>query len=697
MLETKIVDYDEMYEVDYNFNQCRQKDEIMEILNSSTPVEVKTVNTKGSSWNFDKDFNIHCYSFIINNGKIFISNMTENVSELYNFLENVAYYDDKELLCSIHDEGAHQGISVIPVGDNRIRFTIFDYQYIYNKKILSDIIVDKYELLSAFRNVTAKIYKSMQKKDFAYKEYQIKKIEKGLNILDEYCKSPEKYKKEHEVPVHLRLFTVAYKKPDCDWEFGIYIEGDKQCEIEYWEKEKQEGRILKYDLEEDYPVIKGEEPEITDPSYRDSENKRAYDMATNKMINVNRTKSVNMETRVKGKNWCYSTETQKWYSTDEEMPEPKLGWFCIQGNMHCYIDIKENYDNEDAQIRSYIRDCDENGEGWLDCVLEIKDRSRDDGYKLDFNYRYRNLILEGLENVKEGKYARISIDESCPKLHIWRHKDDNLGLAYTIPQWEGFQNDRIEWHISCVKKDIFVNDILNGLKKIEHKIEVMKNVIKSGKELNLDEKFKFKETDNFIGDYSCVRTNLRGCGIINKDGLWANKADEVVIYGKTHPHFGRELKGFIYKYYWLDGIDGKYFIAAKQDNKKFVMDVNGDIQLPYVVDNIYWTKVDGENRFIFQDDNKSWITDETGKKLLELDFTVGEKFYLFDDIFICTKDDKFGIVAVKGKNKGKVLIDFIFNDIKPPKADTEYIAVCYIDKWGYVNRKGKILNVKAEK
>lgn len=694
MLKTKIVDYYEINEVDYNFNQCRQKDEIVEILNSSTPVEVKTVDTEGTTWDLDKDFSIHCYSFMINKGKIFVSDITESISTLYDFLEYVAYYDDRELFCSIHDEGAYQGISVIPAGNNRIRFTVFAYRYICNKEILTDIIVDKYELLSKFRDITARIYENMQKEDFAYKEAEMKEIENGLNILDEYCKSPEKYKKEHEIPVHLRLFTVAYKKPDSDWKFGIYVEGDKRCEIEYWEKEKQEGRILKYDLEEDYPIFKGEEPEVTDFDYRDSENLYAFDTAANKTVSVNRTECVDMEHRVTEKNWCYSTETQKWYSTDEEMPEPKMDWFCVDGDMRCYINVKENYDNEDAQIRNYIQDCDEREEGWLDCVLEIKDRSKDDGYKLDFDYRYRNLILEGLDKVKEGKYARISIDESCLKLHIWQHKDD-LGLAYTVPQREGFQNDKIKWHITCVKKDIFVNDILNGFKKIEHKIEVMKNVIKSGEELKLDKKFKFKEADNFIGDYSCVRT-LDGCGIINKDGLWANKADEVVIYGETHPRFGRELKGFIYKYYWLDGIDGKYFIAAKQDNKKFVMDVNGDIQLPYVVDNIYWTKVDDEIRFIFQDDNKTWITDETGKKHLELDFAVGENFYLFNDIFICTKDNKYGIVAAKGKNKGKVLIDFVFNDIKPPKADTEYIAVCYIDKWGYVNRKGKILNVKVE-
>lgn len=229
----------------------------------------------------------------------------------------------------------------------------------------------------------------------------------------------------------------------------------------------------------------------------------------------------------------------------------------------------------------------------------------------------------------------------------------------------------------------------------------MSRVIQSAEQLKIPEKFKyskhysdtFENIENFIGGYACVNTGgVCGYGIINEKLEWVIKPEYVEIWGKEHPKFGKELKGWIKKYDYLHNINGKLFIAAKADLKQFVMDINGDIQIPHVSDKIYYTYLNDELYFIAVDYNKSYLINSKGEELLSLDFPVGEKFWLFKDILIVSRDNKYGIVD----RKGKVLVDFIFSDIKPDSNNLDFIPAKYMDKWGFINKKGKVINMKVK-
>lgn len=75
-----------------------------------------------------------------------------------------------------------------------------------------------------------------------------------------------------------------------------------------------------------------------------------------------------------------------------------------------------------------------------------------------------------------------------------------------------------------------------------------------------------------------------------------------------------------------------------------------------------------------------------------LDFPIGEKFWLFDDIIIISKDEKYGIVDWKGN----LIIDYIFSEIMPDKDNLDFIPVRYMNLWGYINKKGEILSMKIK-
>ena len=124
------------------------------------------------------------------------------------------------------------------------------------------------------------------------------------------------------------------------------------------------------------------------------------------------------------------------------------------------------------------------------------------------------------------------------------------------------------------------------------------------------------------------------------------------------------------------------------------MDINGDIQIPHVSDEIYYTTLNNELYFLAIDYDKTFITDSKGKDVLILDFSIGEKFWLFDEIIILSKNGKYGIIDWEGN----IIFDFIFSEIKPDEDDKlDYIPVRYIDMWGYVDKKGKIFDLKKIK
>ena len=221
------------------------------------------------------------------------------------------------------------------------------------------------------------------------------------------------------------------------------------------------------------------------------------------------------------------------------------------------------------------------------------------------------------------------------------------------------------------------------------------SVLTSNDDLIKDKKFydTIKNIDNFVGDYACVyKGSLEGWGIINKKFEWVIKPEYKAIEGEIHPKLGTEIKGFVTKYTYLHNINGKLFIASRNHGEEFIMDINGDIQIPHVAKKFYYQYIEDKLYFIAVDKDTTVFINQNGKKFLQLDFKIGEKFWLFEEIIIVSKDEKYGIIDWKGK----ILIDFIFSDIKPEENNLDFIPVKYLDMWGYINKKGKVINMKIK-
>ena len=571
-----------------------------------------------------------------------------------------------------------------------------------NKKILFDIIINKRTLIEQFYKIFVKLQKDMKK--LKNRDYVYSWLDTYLIGLKQYLTDSAKFKKTFDIEQHIRVFDIAYKELNNNWKFIICFADDKKANSDYWENLKQKGKILDYDLLEQYP---------TDGyvyfDYAKQVKKILFGEKLRKSINPD------MEERYNN-NWVYSTLTNKWYSSNEEMPEPKITCGVINEIYQYNIDIDtESYPlSEDEQLRDYIQDSydedgvlyeDEDCYGYLKCQLTIKNNVPSKFCTIEFDYRNNIKIRNALEKAKNGKYVRFDLGGyKQDRMHIWQknfnnngNKDDNYLVVACYEKSQDLINDK-EIYCFMVKKE-FIDCFINALNKIEHKINTIKSVIKSAKKLKINKNFnpskgfgnKIISIDNFVGKYACVNNgSFNGWGIINKNFEWVIKPESVTLYGKTNPKFGKEIKGWYLKYYYLHNIDGKLFIAEKQDHKQYVMDIKGDIQIPHVRDKIYYTYLNNKLYFIGADEDETYIINDKGETILKLDFKISEKFWLFEDIIIVSKDEKFGIVNWKGKT----LIDFIFSDIKPNIDNLDFIPAKYMDMWGYINKKGKIINMK---
>lgn len=249
-------------------------------------------------------------------------------------------------------------------------------------------------------------------------------------------------------------------------------------------------------------------------------------------------------------------------------------------------------------------------------------------------------------------------------MHIWQelYKFSESAIVRDVAI-VCYKNDS-ELYYKILNKNEFIDCFTKALDEIEYKINTMKHILCVGESLSVEEKFKLsnkyddyiKYLENFVGEYSCAYKNsIDGWGILDKNLQWVIEPEAVTIYGKTHPKFGQEIKGFITKFTYLHNIDGKLFIAV--------------------------------------DYNKTYIVNSKGEDIVTLDFPIGDKFWLTDEIIIVSKDNRFRIVDWKGN----ILIDFTFSEINLNPENLDFIAVKYLDVWGFVNKSGEIVMFKGER
>ena len=654
------------------------------------------------------------------------------IEDFLNFLIHLSCINDKKLICPFEYEGVITAFVTTPVEDDKIRVSVFRNGALYKKyrpeyKFDADIIIKKdtfirqmYEIL---QNIVSDTLKDNEIQNQMYEifhdtlkgneklsnqwlnkvYYWIDRINYTIGELDKYFENPENFINDYEFKRYIRVFDVAYKTLENKWKFKVFLEEDEEAKSMYWEKMKQEGRILDFDIFEQAP----------EQLFGWNEENKEMERLTEEKIQEKL--KPDLSKRVKD-NWVYSTETKKWYSKNEIMPYFKSQQFCLIHNYLRY-EVSLDYDaseNKDFKYQEYVRDSyDIDGEmtkdnlGYLYCVLKLFCGSSDFA-EIEFNYRNYKQIREGLEKALNGEYARFDLgDHRQCKLHLWQHlyansesteERDLIVACYSSP--DNYCEGK-ELYSFLVNKKEFIECFNKAIDEIEHKIETTKYLMEVGKNLKIEEKFKlsekgYKEEFNYIeefkGDYACVYKEGYGWGIINKKFEWVIKPESVTMYGDGDSKYGRQLLGWFLKYYYLHNINGKLFIAAKKDRKQFVIDINGDIKILHTSDNAYYSYLNEELYFVFADEDKTIITNSKGEDILSFDFEVGEKFWLFDDIIIVSKDKKFGIVDWKGN----IIIDFIFSDITPDKDNLDLIPVKYIDKWGFINKNGEVLDLKIK-
>ena len=700
----ELLTVDAIAHADFDFEMCDKKEILVKMLENQKPKILKRFSSKGSCWNLCGEYYAE-FDLYINGALLGTSDLVcDFIEDFLNFLPYLACSDDKKLICPFEYEGIITAFITTPMEDDKIRVSVFHDRNLYKKyrpeyKFDTDFVIKKDVFIKQLYEILQKVVKDTLNDDEEFDYYWIDRINYTLGELDKYFENPEKFKKNYELERHIRVFDVAYKDLDGTWKFIIALENDRDANPIHWEREKQQGTVLDYDIFEQYSE------EIFG---WDKENKTFKKLSEDE---IKENIKNNMAER-EDNNWVYSVETKKWYAPNEIMPcGDDTRCRCVHHGLNYIVKMGEcSYRNEDEQLESFIRDSydidgelAENNLGYMTCLLILR-TGKDKFAEIEFDYRNYRIIRESLSKVKNGEYVRFTLDGNRNyKLHIWQNLYDNSESATAKDlQVTCFDmRDNQELYSFIVEKQGFINCFSQALDEIEHKLEVTKHLMDVGEKLKIKDKFtygngykqEFNYIEQFKGDYACVhKDNLDGWGIINKNLEWVVKPESVTIFGDEHPKYGKEIRGWVLKHSYLHNINGELFIAAKQDGKQYVIDINGYIQIPHVSDRIFYTYLNGDLWFIAVDYNKTYFVNSKGEDVLTLDFPIGEKFWLFDDIIVVSKDDKFGIVDWKGKVK----IDFIFSEINPDKDNLDFIPVRYINQWGFINKSGKVIGMKIK-
>ena len=707
MKTIELLDVSCMEDADFDFEKCDKKDILSKMLEVSTPTPVKRFDSKGTRCDLWGEF-YDDFMLYINGALLEASDLLGGfIEEFLLFLPQLAYTEDKKLICPFHYEGIITAFVTTPMEDDKIRVSVFKSGELYKKyrpenKFDADIVIKKDTFLKQIVEILAKIVEDTVKVS-EKNNIWVNAISSTLEILNKYFDNPKNFKKNYDPVRHIRVFDIAYKSLNNTWKFLTAIDSAFEANPMYWERKKQQGKILDYDIFEQFPkrIYDWED------DYKNIR-KLSEDEIKEKLKN-------DMDERVEN-DWVYSADTKKWYAPDEVMPFYDEKVLCnIHGNLSYDIKLDEhNYRNDDEQLEDFLdRSYDVDGEltednlGYLDCTM-ILINGTNKFAEINFDYRNYKKIREGLKKAEGGEYSRFDLNgHEQHKLHLWHEIYENSkttesrDLCVSCYECSEKSNKNKPIYSFIVNKKEFINCFNKALDDIELKLKTTKHIIEVGEKLKIRDKFKIKRNysneiyyiEQFKGDYACVLPRkYSSWGIINKNMDWVITPEGETITGKIHPKYGVELKGSAVKYSYLHNVDGKLFIASRNNGEEFVMDINGDIQIPHVAEKMYYKYLNNELYFIAVDSDKTLFINSKGEVLLRLEFKIGEKFWLFDDIIIVSKDEKYGIVDWKGKTK----IDFIFSDINPDKDSLDLIPVKYIDRWGFINKNGKVINTKIK-
>lgn len=462
----------DLYKADLNLEKCYDKHLILDLLKKHKPkvVNKKKLDTRGAYYSFRE---ICYFNYVIDGFNFKISSITGPLTGFYEFLEQIAYYDDKSIIRHFDDENSSMFITSIPVDKENIRITIFPYDFKREKRISKDIIVNKYSFIKQMRDEIFRCHIIAERdKEFIYLEGFIYDSIICIDILDKYLKNPEEFKKTHIIEKPIRIFDVAFKKPDSDWQNKIYFEDDEESNRNYWENLKQQGKIELYDFFEQ-----------TEPNYY-------VNTKTGKRVYYKNKKEIKYDNYFckseRDNNGVYSKYTKKWYSKEEIMPMPPLTPIVLEDfNLDIQIDI-DHCSNKWNSINQYLKNLKDAYRPYIsdiDCIITIQDKSQT--YTADFYYG--RLAYRFLDRIKRGNTFRIN--KYYNKVHIWDISDGYFYIYYSE------QNEKNKSRFFKIKKDEFIAKTEIALKKIDRQVNFFKTKYDLLK--NEIDYFQFDDKNNF--------------------------------------------------------------------------------------------------------------------------------------------------------------------------------------------------------
>ena len=468
MTDRKRLEWFEIEDADYDFDFFDEKEVISEMLNNQAPKSVENFDSTGTQWDLYGDIDDY-FDLYIEGAHIQTQDcIGDFIEDFLNFLPQLAFTDNKSLLCPFDDEGSAYMLLTTPVDNCNIRVSVFHSEMIENyreKKFLADILINKDTFLKQMLDILQMAADVSKKPRNTYSNW-VDKIKYTIKELDKYFKNPDEFKKNYQPKRHIRVFDVAYKTPENMWEFGVYLEGDEQADITYWENLKSDGKILDYDFSEQFSA---------NLFYWNKSNKALIKLPIEKIRKKLKTK---MSDRIE-KNWVYSRDTKQWYSENEVMPIPKQKIKSFQGQLKYDVCIDSKlYSNPDEQIKSYVDSYKEYGdlnENYIECLicrLKIK-CAKKIICDIEFDYRKYKQIIQALEKAETCDYIRFSLGGyDQDKMHLWSGDTESSNTVivacfhYLHKKLYAFEVDKKQF-IECFKNAL--NDITDKIISVSGK------------------------------------------------------------------------------------------------------------------------------------------------------------------------------------------------------------------------------------
>ena len=377
--------------VDFDFKFYDKKEILSKMLENQTPKKVEKFNSKGTKWELWNEIDAY-FELCIEGVKLETSSCTGRfIADFLDFIPQLAYTDDKTLICPFDYEGSAHVFLTVPQENNCIRVSVYHTSMINRDdsdiNFLADIVIEKDTFLKQIYDILQNAVEVNQKQKIK-SNMRINRIKYTMSVLDKYFDNHEKFKEDYEPKRHIRVFDVAYKALDNKWNFKVYLEGDTEANPLYWLKAKNEGEILDYDFIEQY-----------------STNIFAWNEDFTNLIklskdDIRKDLKTDMDDRI-NRNWVYSAKTDSWYSTDEIMPfqgKNELEIIYSRIKYAITVDTELYPHNEEEQLEEYIErsyniygELTEDDLGYLKCWLTI---TRDDSIvcKIEFDYRNHKEI-----------------------------------------------------------------------------------------------------------------------------------------------------------------------------------------------------------------------------------------------------------------------------------------------------------------